>query len=218
MILLCHEGLNNAAITEKLEMTKVASDKSPHQHRKGACIMNEHNAVVAIYNTHTEAEAAIKELKRAAFNITKLSIVGKDYHTDEHVVGYYNTGDRMKYWGKLGVLWGSVWGVLLGAGFFAIPGVGPVLIAGPLLGWVLGALEGAAITGGMTAIGAGLYSLGIPKDSVLTYEAALKSNKFILVAHGTAEEAAQARKILHTTQPHSLDTHTTVAEESGTVA
>jgi len=186
--------------------------------KQGEYIMSEHNAVVAIYNTHTEAEAAIKELQRAAFNITKLSIVGKDYHTDEHVVGYYNTGDRMKYWGTLGAFWGSLWGMLLGAGFFAIPGIGPVLVAGPLLGWVLGALEGAVVTGGMTAIGAGLYSLGIPKDSVLKYEMALKSNKFILVAHGTADEAAQARKILHTTQPHALDTHTTVAEEVGTVA
>lgn len=180
--------------------------------------MSEHNAVVAIYNTHTEAEAAIKELQRAAFDITKLSIVGKDYHTDEHVVGYYNTGDRMKYWGTLGAFWGSLWGMLLGAGFFAIPGIGPVLVAGPLLGWVLGALEGAVVTGSMTAIGAALYSLGIPKDSVLKYEMALKSNQFILVAHGTADEAAQARKILHTTQPHALDTHTTVPEESGTVA
>jgi uncharacterized membrane protein len=170
--------------------------------------MNKPTAVVAVYNTHTEAEAAIKELKRAAFNITKLSIVGKDYHTDEHVVGYYSTGDRMKYWGKLGALWGSVWGLLLGAGFFAIPGIGPVLIAGPLLGWVLGALEGAVVTAGMTAIGAALYSVGIPKDSVLKYEMAIKSNKFILVAHGTADEAAQAQQILHTTQPHALDSHT----------
>jgi hypothetical protein len=81
-----------------------------HKHRKGESAMGEHNAVVAIYNTHTEAEAAIKELKRAAFNIEKLSIVGKDYHTEEHVVGYYNAGDRMKYWGKLGAIWGSIWG------------------------------------------------------------------------------------------------------------
>jgi uncharacterized membrane protein len=180
--------------------------------------MSELNAVVAIYNTHTEAEAAIKELKRAAFNITKLSIVGKDYHTNEHVVGYYNTGDRMKYWGTLGALWGSVWGLLLGAGFFAIPGIGPVLVAGPLLGWVLGALEGAVMTGGMTAIGAGLYSLGIPRDSVLKYEMALKSNQFILVAHGTEDEAVQARKILHTTQPHALDMHTTVAAAADAAA
>ena len=180
--------------------------------------MSELNAVVAIYNTHTEAEAATKELKRAAFNITKLSIVGKDYHTNEHVVGYYNTGDRMKYWGTLGSLWGSVWGLLLGAGFFAIPGIGPVLVAGPLLGWVLGALEGAVMTGGMTAIGAGLYSLGIPKDSILKYEMALKSNQFILVAHGTEDEAVQARKILHTTQPHAIESHTTVAKETGAAA
>jgi hypothetical protein len=124
----------------------------------------------------------------------------------------------MQYWGTLGAFWGSLWGMLLGAGFFAIPGIGPVLVAGPLLGWVLGALEGAVVTGGMTAIGAGLYSLGIPKDSVLKYEMALKSNKFILVAHGSADEAAQARKILHTTQPHALDTHSTVAEEAGIVA
>ncbi|MEP7153851.1 MAG: general stress protein [Nitrospira sp.] len=75
--------------------------------------MNEQQAVVAIYNTHTEAEAAIKELKRAAFDIAKLSIVGKDYHTEEHVVGYYNTGERMKYWGKLGGFWGGVWAGVL---------------------------------------------------------------------------------------------------------
>ena len=92
------------------------------------------------------------------------------------------------------------------------------MVAGPLVGWILGALEGAVITGGMTAIGAGLFSLGIPKDNVLNYETALKANKFILLAHGTAEEAAHARSIIQTTRPHSVETHTTAAEEAGTVA
>lgn len=114
----------------------------------------------------------------------------------------------MKYWGKLGAFWGSLWGLLLGAGFFAIPGIGPVLVAGPLLGWVLGALEGAAVTGGLTAIGAALLSIGIPKNSVLRYETAIKSDQFILVAHGTADEAARARRVLQTTGPHSVETHT----------
>jgi hypothetical protein len=162
--------------------------------------------------THTEAEAAINELKRAAFNIAKLSIVGKDFHTEEHVVGYDNTGERMKYWGKLGAFWGSLWGLLLGAGFFAIPGIGPVLVAGPLLGWVLGALEGAVVTAGMTAIGAGLFSLGIPKDSVMNYETALKSDQFILMAHGTTNEVAHARRILQTTNPHAIETHAAAEE------
>ena len=48
----------------------------------------------------------------------KLSIVGRDYHTDEHVVGYYNTGDRMKVWGKAGAFWGGLWGFLFGSAFF----------------------------------------------------------------------------------------------------
>ncbi len=180
--------------------------------------MNEQHAVVAIYHTHTEAEAAIQALKRAAFDVTKLSIAGKDFHTEEHVVGYYNIGDRMKYWGKLGAFWGGIWGWFVGAAFLAIPGIGPVLVAGPLVGWILGALEGAVVVGGMTAIGAGLFSIGIPKDSVLNYETALKSNQFMLVAHGTAEEVAHARRILQTTGPHSIETHATAADAVGTGA
>lgn len=180
--------------------------------------MSEQNAVVAIYNTHADAEAAIHALKGAGFHIEKLSIVGRDYHTEEHVVGYYNTGERMKYWGKLGAFWGSLWGLLLGAGFFAIPGIGPVLVAGPLLGWVLGALEGAVVTGGLTAIGAALLSIGMPKDSVLQYETAIKSNQFLLVDHGTADETAQARRVLQTTGPHSIETHSITADQPRTSA
>ena len=69
----------------------------------------------------------------------KLSIVGKDYHTDEHVVGYYNAGDRMMYWGKLGAFWGGLWGMRFGSAFFFVPGVGPLLVAGPLVTWIVGA-------------------------------------------------------------------------------
>jgi len=169
--------------------------------------MIETNSVVAIYDTHTQAEDAVKELQRSGFDMKKMSIVGKDYHTDEHVVGYYNTGDRMKYWGKLGAFWGGLWGMLFGAAFFAIPGVGPVLVAGPLVAWIVGALEGAAVVGGLSALGAGLYSIGIPKDSVVKYEAALKSDKFLLLAHGTAEEVAKARDILQTTDATEVAVH-----------
>ena len=72
----------------------------------------------------------------------ELSIVGKDYHTEEQVVGYYQTGDRMKYWGKLGAFWGGLWGILFGAAFFWIPGIGPLVVAGPLVSAIVGGLEG----------------------------------------------------------------------------
>ena len=87
-------------------------------------------------------QKTFKELQRSGFDVKKLSIVGKEYHSEEHVIGYYNAGDRMKYWGKMGAFWGGNWGLLFGAAFFAIPGFGPVLIAGPLVSWIVGALEG----------------------------------------------------------------------------
>ena len=55
------------------------------------------------------------------------------------------------------------------------------------------------MTGGLTALGAGLYSLGIPKDSVLEYETAVKSGNYVLVAHGTPEEVAKAKSIVEET-------------------
>jgi len=169
--------------------------------------MSKSNAVVAIYKSHAEAEVAVKELQHSGFDMKKLSIVGRDYHTDEHVIGYYNAGDRMKYWGKMGAFWGGIWGMLFGSAFFFIPGVGPLLVAGPLVAWIVGALEGAVVVGGLSAVGAGLYSLGIPKDSILRYERALTTGKFVLIAHGTAEEAARARDIISRTNPEALEDH-----------
>jgi len=165
------------------------------------------NAVVAIYKSHAEAEAAVKELQRSGFDMEKLSIVGRDRHTEEHVVGYYTTGDRMRYWGKQGAFWGGVWALLFGSAFFWIPGLGPLLVAGPLVTLVVGALESAVVIGGLTAIGAGLYSLGIPEDSILRYETAIKTDKFVLVAHGTQEEMTQAREIINRTNPETADHH-----------
>jgi hypothetical protein len=159
----------------------------------------------------------VKELQRSGIDMKKLSIVGKDYHTEEQVVGYYNTGDRMKYWGKLGAFWGGLWGMLFGAAFFAIPGLGPVLVAGPLVAWIVGALEGAVVVGGMGALGAGLYSIGIPKDSVVKYETAIKSDKFIVLAHGTADEVARAKDIMQATHPVEVALHV-VAPAQSTVA
>ena len=169
--------------------------------------MPEANAVVAICDTHSAAENAIKQLQEAGVDMKTLSIVGKDTHTDEHVVGYYNTGDRMKYWGKTGAFWGCFWGLLFGSAFFAIPGIGAVLVAGPLVAWIVAALEGAVVFGGLSAIGAGLYGMGIPKDSVLQYEMALKTDKFLLMAHGTAEEVAKAKGIMDGTGAINVGLH-----------
>jgi uncharacterized membrane protein len=171
--------------------------------------MSDENSVVAVFASHDKAEDAVRELQNSGFDMKKLSIVGKDYHTDEHVVGYYSTGDRMMYWGKWGAFWGGLWGLLFGAAFFWVPGIGPLLVAGPLAAAILGALENAALVGGLSALGAGLYSLGIPKDSVLQYETAVKAGNLLLIAHGTPADVAGAKSIVEQT-----DATTTVAHVS----
>jgi hypothetical protein len=158
--------------------------------------MSDQNSVIAMFDQHTQAESAVKELQRAGFDMKALSIVGKDYHTDEHVVGYYTTADRMGYWGKNGAFWGAIWGLLFGSAMFVIPGIGPIIVAGPVVAWIVAALEGAVVVGGLSALGAGLYSIGIPKKSILQYETSLKAGKFMLVAHGTADEMNRAKAIL----------------------
>lgn len=159
--------------------------------------MKNGNAMVAIYNSHEEAEEAVKRLQRSGFDMKNLSIVGKDYHTDENVVGYYNTGDRMQEWGGNGAFWGGIWGMLVGSAFFIIPGVGPLLIAGSFVSALVGALEGAAIVGGVSALGAALFSLGIPEDSIVEYETEIKAGKFMILAQGAEVDMAKAREILN---------------------
>jgi hypothetical protein len=171
--------------------------------------MNDKNATVAVYDTHALAETAVKELQRAGVNMKTISILGKEYHTEENVVGYYNTGDRMKYWGKMGAFWGGFWGLLFGSGFFFIPGIGALVAAGPIVSWIVGALEGAAVVGSLSALGAALFAMGIPKDSVLKYESALKADKFVVFVHGTAEDTAKAKQILDKGRPSTIAVHLT---------
>jgi len=169
--------------------------------------MSNTNSVVAVFESHDQAENAIRELQKDGFDMKKLSIVGKDYHTEEHVVGYYTTGDRMLYWGKVGAFWGGFWGLLLGSAFFWVPGIGQLLVAGPLVMWIVGALEEAAVVGGVSALGAALFSIGIPKNSVMQYETEVKSGKLLLVAHGTFDDVQRAKDLLKQTQATTTTIH-----------
>jgi len=113
----------------------------------------------------------------------------------------------MKYWGKVGAFWGGFWGLLFGSAFFMIPGLGPILAAGPIVAWIVAGLEGAVEVGALGALGAGLYSIGIPKDSIVKYQTALKTDQFLMIVHGTATEVARAKDILETTHPAELGMH-----------
>jgi uncharacterized membrane protein len=166
------------------------------------------NSVVAIYDSHTGAEVALKELQKAGLDMKRLSIIGKDYHTEEHALGFYTAGDRMKFWGTRGAFWGSLWGILFGGAFFFIPVLGPLVVMGPLVGWIVGALEGAAVGGAAGVFAAALASIGIPKDSIVKYELDVKAGNFLILARGTPEMIAHAHVVLGTTGASSLVMHT----------
>lgn len=169
--------------------------------------MQTETTIVAVFDNHDRAEAAVRRLADSGFDMTKLSIVGKGYHTEEKLVGFYNAGDRIKLWGKRGAYWGGLWGLFFGGVLLTIPVVGHVVFLGHLAAVVLGAVEGAVVTGGLTALGAALYSIGIPKDSVLGYETAVKADGFLVVAQGSPDEVARARALLDTESPSRLDVH-----------
>jgi uncharacterized membrane protein len=168
-------------------------------------------SVVAIYDSHGEAEAGIKALHQAGLDMKRLSIVGKDFHTEEHAIGFYTAGDRIKFWGGRGAFWGTLLGMLFGSAFFVIPVLGPIVVMGPLVGFLVGALEGAAVGGAAGALSAALTNLGIPKDSVVKYELEVKAGKFLVLARGSAEIIQHARSVLQGTGTVQFDAHTTRA-------
>jgi hypothetical protein len=72
-------------------------------------------------------------------------------------------------------------------------------------------------TRGLGALGAGLYSIGIAKDSVVKYEAALKTDQFLLIVNGTAAEVAKAKNLIETTHPALLAIHSIEAAKTAAV-
>ena len=164
--------------------------------------MSNPDSAFFVFDSHAAAEDAIRTLGQSGFDMKKLSLVGKGYHSEEKPMGFYTAGDRIKAWGGTGAFWGGIWGLLLAPAVFVLPGLGVVGMAGPIVATLVGALEGAVVVGGLSALGAALTQVGVPKDQVIKYEAALKVDKYLLVVHGSAADQERARGVL--TQANTL--------------
>ena len=169
--------------------------------------MQEMNSIVAIYETPVDAVQGVTDLQKAGFNMMKLSIVAREDQGSERIIGYCHTTASTKYWGKMGAIWGGLGGYLSGAAFFVLPELGPVLMAGPLVAAVAASLEGESENRSAGAFGAGLRSLGIPRESIQRYESELCADRFLVIAHGGAEGLLQAKSVLHMTRPSELNLH-----------
>jgi uncharacterized membrane protein len=110
------------------------------------------DVAVAVYDQHIQAESAVKTLQRAGFDMKKISIIGKDYEAEEHVIGYLNAGDRATIFGKYGAFWGGLMGVLFGSALMFVPVLGHIVVLGPLAAMLFSGLQGAVVVGGVSAL------------------------------------------------------------------
>jgi hypothetical protein len=153
----------------------------------------------------------VKKLTAGGFAMKNLSIVGRGYHTEENVVGFYNTGDRVRFWGTRGAFWGALWGLFFGGVFLTTPIMGPVVVLGYLAAALISALEGAVVVGGLSALGAALADIGVPKNSIVEYETAIAADSFIVMAHGPADAVVHAKALLADAGHTQLDVHAPAA-------
>lgn len=169
--------------------------------------MTKNDAIVAVFTSHQAAEAAVRKLADGGLDIAHFSIIGKGYHSEEKVVGFYNAGDRIMFWGKNGAIWGGLWGLFVGGMMMTVPLIGSVVVLGHLAAMVFATVQGAVVVGGLSAIGAAIFGIGIPENSVIEYESALKTDAFLIVANGSVDEMARAKAILETMEPVRIDLH-----------
>jgi uncharacterized membrane protein len=166
---------------------------------------------VALYESHTEAEEAVRKLAKAGIDMKTVSIAAKDYHTEQNVVGYFNAGDRARFFGKLGAFWGGLAGLLFGSAFLFIPVVGHLVVLGPLAATLVGGAQGAVFGGGAGALVGALSAIGVPKDSALRYQTAIKADKFIVIVRGGAPDIRRAHEVLAAAGSTDVQTHSAPA-------
>ncbi len=153
------------------------------------------------------AQDALQSLRASGVDDGQVSLVGKDDADDRQIHGYHTTGEVMRFWGTQGALWGSLMGVLAGVGLIFIPGIGPLLIGGPMLSMLVGGVEGGTALAGVEALFAGVSHLAFTKDSLVLYESQLKAGKWLLVVHGDTESALRAKTVLDDAKASHVAVH-----------
>jgi len=163
-------------------------------------------AVFCIAQNIDQTETIVTHLKTAGFSTDDISVLFPDKSTT-HDFGHEKhtkAPEGAAIGGTVGLGTGAILGLLAGIGALAIPGVGPLIAAGPIMAALSGAAVGAA-TGGLTG---GLIGLGIPEYEAKRYEGKITSGNALISVHAkTSEEIDQAKDIFE--KAHAEDISST---------
>ena len=170
--------------------------------RQGECVLSkerpmpENKALVAVCVGYAQAEKAIAELKRLGFDVKDLSVVRKACLDGQEFVGLYTAGKRLLARGGSAAFWERMWHLLGDGGFFHVPRIGPVVLAGPFIHRLVATVDDGVAVGGLSALGAAIYSLGIPRDRVLGHKIGIVAGQCVVVAFGSPELVTKAKTSL----------------------
>jgi hypothetical protein len=173
--------------------------------------MAQESSAVGIYTHLDAAEEAVRKLGEGGFPIQHVSIIAKNLGSEKKVHGFVTSCDVAKSAARTGAWVGGIFGLLVGAAFLWVPGLGPLVVAGSLSSALLGGLEGAVAGAAFTGVLGWLASIGISKEHILKYEESVKAGRYLVIAHGTADDAKKARAILEGTRPAELNVHSPTA-------
>ena len=154
---------------------------------------------VGVFDTEDKATRVIEKLIEEEFPADRLSLLRKTGGMGDDMLGlaYTNTAERVKAWGEQGAIWGALWGLLAGAtGLFVLPGIGPLLAAGPVVEALGGAIAGAAVAGGSMAgaaalsqLASALHRIGIPEADIELIHRAIESGHYVIILHCEPDQA-----------------------------
>ncbi|HWO97181.1 MAG TPA: general stress protein [Bacillus sp. (in: firmicutes)] len=135
--------------------------------------------IVGVYDTEAEAIRAVEDLKEKGYRAEDISVIGKNRRDIEAIADETGTkaGEGAAAGAATGGAIGGLAGLLAGVGALAIPGIGPILAAGPIAATLTGAAVGAG-TGGLAGA---LIGMGIPEDEADRYDSYVKEGKILVL-------------------------------------
>ena len=155
------------------------------------------NTCVLLYSSPQAAEQGIEKLQIQAFNMKTVSILSKGFQNEAHPLGLYISGEQLHFMGIQATFWESLWSRLNGASFFWLPDFGPIAAAGPIVSLLVQVQESIEVGGGFNVLVEALFNMGIPRDSIIDYEKAVKAGKIMFIVHGMRTDAERACFMLH---------------------